>query len=191
MNAFTVTGLATAALLERSLSYALGCVNEVTPADLANPTPCAQWDLRALLWHVSDSLSALIEGGAYGSIQLGVPANSPDPLAQFRGRAAAVLGAWSDPAMQRPIKLGDAALPPAVVASVGALEIAVHGWDIARSRRAPRPIPESLAADLLPLGPPLIGAAGRTAMFAPAVRVPDTASAGDRLLALVGRQPHG
>jgi uncharacterized protein (TIGR03086 family) len=184
-----VTSHATAALLERSLAYALGCVSKVTRADLANPTPCAGWDLRALLGHVSDSLNALMEAGAFGGIRLHASSDSPDPLRELCGRATAVLGAWSGPALPRPIGIGDAALPPAVVASVGALEIAVHGWDIAQSCRAPRPIPESLAADLLPLGSPLIGAAGREAMFGPAARVPGTASAGDRLVALFGRQP--
>lgn len=189
MTISPVTGHATAALLERSLAYALGCVSKVTPADLANPTPCTRWDLRALLGHVSDSLNALMEGGAYGDIRLHTSADSLDPLRELRGRVTAVLGAWSGPALPQLIGVGEAALPPGVVASVGALEIAVHGWDIAQSCRAPRPIPESLAADLLPLGPPLIGAAGRAAMFAPAAWVPDTASAGDRLVALFGRRP--
>jgi hypothetical protein len=130
-----------------------------------------------------------MEAGAPGGIRLAVPPDGLDPLAEFRGRAAAALGTWSGMATRRTIGVGDAALPPAIVAGVGALEIAVHGWDIARTRRDPRPIPESLAVDLLPLGAPLIAAAGRAPMFAPAVAVPGSVRAGDRLLAMLGRDP--
>ena len=35
------------ALLERAMGYTLGSLVLVTPDDMANPTPCAAWDLRA------------------------------------------------------------------------------------------------------------------------------------------------
>ncbi|MFL6075202.1 MAG: TIGR03086 family metal-binding protein [Mycobacteriales bacterium] len=175
------------ALLERSISYALDRVREVAPADLTNPTPCPDWDLRALLRHTGDSLAALIEGGARGRIGLDVPVS--DPSLEVRGRAAAVLAAWSRPVTWRAIAIGDAALPPAVVAVAGALEIAVHGWDIAQACGRPRPIPAALAADLLPLCPLLVTGPGRAPMFGPAVPVPDGSGPSDRLVALLGRRP--
>lgn len=189
MSSVEFTGHTAAALLERSISYALGRVGEVRPEQLADPTPCAHWDLRALLWHAADSLSMLIEGGAHGRIGLRPPADGADPLLAFRDRAAAVVGAWSRPASRRTVRIGDAVLPSAVVASAGALEIAVHGWDIAQTCRGTPAIPESLASELLALCPWLIATAGRTPMFAPAVPVPDKARAGDRLVALLGRDP--
>lgn len=189
MSAAEPTGRAAAALLERSISYALGRVSEVRPEQLANPTPCAYWDLRALLWHAADSLSMLIEAGAHSRIGLSAPADGSDPLSEFRDRAAAVLGAWSRPAPRRAVAIGAAALPSVLVASAGAVEIAVHGWDIAQSCRSAHPIPEALACDLLALCPRLIATAGRAPMFASAVPVPDAARAGDRLVALLGRDP--
>ena len=48
-------------LLERALSYALGSLHLVTPSVLPSRTPCPQWDLRALLRHLNDSLLALHE----------------------------------------------------------------------------------------------------------------------------------
>ena len=83
----------------------------------------------------------------------------------------------------------------------GAVEIAVHGWDVsaARSRAArsradwggagggARPIPPALATRMLRLGPLLV--AGREGLFALPVEVPAQASPGDRLVGYLGRRP--
>jgi uncharacterized protein (TIGR03086 family) len=186
-----LNGTAMVALLERSISYALGSVHDVTLDDLGSPTPCADWDLHALLRHTGDSLGALMEGGVSGRIGLATAAGTGgDPLLEFRARAGAVLGAWSRPVIERTIAIGDALLPPIVVAGAGAVEIAVHGWDIAQAVGRPRPIPEALATDLLGLCPLLVAEVGRAPMFAPAISVPDAAGASDRLVALLGRKPY-
>jgi uncharacterized protein (TIGR03086 family) len=190
MSAVGLTGDAMVALLERSISYALSCVHDVAPEDLTSPTPCPDWDLRALLRHTGDSLRALTEGGARGRIGLDVPAADSDPLPEFRSRAAAVLGAWSRPVVERTIAIGDATLPPVMVAGAGAIEIAVHGWDIAQACGRPRPVPEALAGGLLSLCPLLVAEVGRAPMFGPAVPVPDSSGSSDRLVALLGRRPY-
>src|SRR2546423_11208778 len=55
------------ALLERAINYLLGSLRPVTPEALARPTPCAGWDLRALLAHLDDSLGALTEAVEAGA----------------------------------------------------------------------------------------------------------------------------
>src|SRR6266511_4033250 len=49
------------ALLERATGYTLGSLHLVTPAAMERPTPCRDWDLRALLAHMDDALVALQE----------------------------------------------------------------------------------------------------------------------------------
>src|SRR5215207_8110277 len=44
-------------LLERAIGYLLGSLRLVTPAVVSNATPCRDWDVRALLCHVNDSLT--------------------------------------------------------------------------------------------------------------------------------------
>jgi uncharacterized protein (TIGR03086 family) len=76
-----------------------------------------------------------------------------------------------------------------VVAVAGALEMAVHGWDIAQACGRDLSIPAGLAERLLASCPLLVGAGDRHSRFAPAVPVPRSAGPGDRLVALLGRQP--
>ena len=51
-----------ARLLEPSISYALGVALAVTPGLLSGPTPCGEWDLRMLLRHACESVTAFGEG---------------------------------------------------------------------------------------------------------------------------------
>jgi uncharacterized protein (TIGR03086 family) len=76
-----------------------------------------------------------------------------------------------------------------MVAAAGAIEIAVHGWDISAACGAHQPVPPRLAAALLPLAPLLIPRASRPGLFADPVPVPETACPGDRLVAFLGRRP--
>ncbi|MFE9436372.1 TIGR03086 family metal-binding protein [Streptomyces sp. NPDC006640] len=180
-------------LLERSLAYALGGVAAVPRADLGRPTPCAEWDLGELLQHLDDSLDALHEGVAEGRVGLCPAVPAADPVCAFRARAGALLGAWAavsavSAAPPAPA-VGDRCLDLGLLAAVGALEIAVHGWDVTQACGRPRPIPAALAADLLPLAPVVVADADRGVRFADPVAVPAGAGPGDVLLAFLGRGP--
>ena len=85
--------------------------------------------------------------------------------------------------------IGDRWLPASMTAVAGALEITVHGWDIAASCGKPRPVPPGLAAVLLPVAPLLVTPATRRGLFADPVRLPGRPVPGDQLVAFLGRQP--
>ena len=87
------------------------------------------------------------------------------------------------------ILIGGHWLPRDIAAGAGALEVAVHGWDIALACGRPEPIPVPLAARLLQLSPLLVPAAGRAPLFAEPVPVPAAACPSDRLAAFLGRPP--
>lgn len=186
------------ALLERALCYALGQLHAVTSADLARPTPCSEWDLRGLLLHMDNSLIALQEGldlawigpeasgeaePAYG------PADSAISLVgRLRGHASRMLGALAE-AGGGLVWVGGLPVPMGIVTSAGAVDVAVHGWDVARACGRAQPIPERLATEMLEISPLLVTCADRPALFAPPVPVPHLASASDRLVAYLGRDP--
>jgi uncharacterized protein (TIGR03086 family) len=178
-------------LLEQAVGYALATATLATPRLLPQPTPCAGWDLRTLVLHVGDSLGVLAEAMRAGQVGPGpAPGGEPDPVAHLRRRARALLGtcATAD-AGERRVAIGDRELTVNVAAAAGAIEIAVHGWDISAACGARRPVPPGLAAALLPLAPLLIPRATRPGLFADPVPVPEPACPGDRLVAFLGRRP--
>ena len=179
-----------AALLERAVGYTRGCLSLVAGADPSAPTPCARWDLRALLTHMDDSLAALTDAAEIGYVDL-VPAPAGDPallVDPLRVRACALLAAWSQPG-PGDVTVADRVLPADLLAAAGALEVAVHGSDVARACGAHRPLPTALARDLLDLLPLLVDDADRPHRFADPLDVPPHADAGTRLLAALGRPP--
>jgi uncharacterized protein (TIGR03086 family) len=183
-----------ARLLEPSISYALGVVPAVTPELLSRPTPCRGWDLRMLLRHACESLTAFGEGIETGRVGLDPAAEdgdlAADPARAFRDRAGQLLDAWTTPGHQRQvIEIADCPLAANVMAAAAALEVAVHGWDISRACGQCQPIPRALATSLLAIAPVLVPRAGRHPLFAAPVTVPATACPSDQLAAFLGRAP--
>ena len=183
-----------AGLLESAIGYALGTVQAVTPDLLSRPTPCRGWDLRMLLRHACESLAALGEGVDAGRVGLrpcaGDDDAAADPARAFRERAGLLLGAWTSAGRQhRSIAIADRCLTPDIVAATGAIEIAVHGWDVSRACGHREPIPPALAADLLAVAVLLVPGDGRHPLFAAPVPVTATADPSDRLTAFLGRAP--
>ncbi len=184
------------ALLGEAISYAGRSVLDVTPALLARPTPCWGWDLGMLLEHVGESLAALRDAAVTGQVALApaAPDRAPaaDPARTFRDQAVLLLTARAAAGgRHQVIDVGDLPLPAIAVDGAGAIEIAVHGWDIAQSCGRNRPIPDALAASLLAIAPLLIPETGRDPLFGPPVTAPAGAGPGDRLVAYLGRNPCG
>jgi uncharacterized protein (TIGR03086 family) len=189
----TAASIGGIALLERAINYTLGSLQIVTPETLSHPTPCRDWDLRALLGHLNDSLLALSEAvdlghvDADGSVGDGDPPG--DPVAGLRNRARQLLGAWTAADRRHLVSVAGSPLTAGIVTGTGAVEVAIHGWDVARACGWHRPIPPSLAEELLELSPLLVTDADRPVRFARPVDVPPLAGPGDRLIAFLGRRP--
>jgi uncharacterized protein (TIGR03086 family) len=188
----------TETLLLQAIRYALGTVANVAPRALARPTPCAEWDLAELLRHVNDSLTALHEVITTRTIGLDptehttehttVPAS--DPIDTFRERASDLLAAAATLGQHdRLIAIADRCATESVVAAVGTVELAVHGWDVATACGIDQPIPPGLASGVLEIVPLVVTDAIRVTRFAPPVTVSVPATPSDRLVALLGRCP--
>jgi uncharacterized protein (TIGR03086 family) len=201
MSAASASGAV--ALLAGAIRYALGVCALIGPGDMALPTPCADWDLSALLAHLGASMADLEEALRTGQLALNVPpppdlpagrlAGLPgdqagDLVEALRDRAAELLcAAYGFGGAGPLVAVGGLPMPAGLVACAGAVEIAVHGWDVAVARGGDCPIPPLLAGRLLRLSPFLM--AGREGLFAGPVEVPAQASPCDKLVGYLGRDP--
>jgi uncharacterized protein (TIGR03086 family) len=181
-------------LLRCAVRYALTAAGSAGSARLAAPTPCAGWDLGVLLAHVADSMGVLSGAIAGGPVAPGLPSRGgppgDDPVVMLHCRAAGLLAACAGAGPdERLVVIGDRWLPASMTAVAGALEITVHGWDIAAACGSRRAVPPGLAAVLLPVAPLLVTPATRRGLFADPVRVPGRPGPGDQLVAFLGRQP--
>jgi len=178
-------------LLAGAIGYMLGVCALVGPGDMALPTPCADWDLGMLLAHLSDSMADLEAAIRTGCLDLGRPPDRPagDPVETLRDGAAQLLcAAYAYDSPERFVSVGGLPMPAGLVACTGAVEIAVHGWDVSAALDGGvRPIPAVLATRLLRLGPLLV--TGREGLFAGPVGVPAQAGPGDQLVGYLGRRP--
>jgi uncharacterized protein (TIGR03086 family) len=172
-------------LLERSLAYTRAALVTVEPRHLCLPTPCDLWRLGDLLAHMEDALDAFGEG-AGGAID--VHSRAPAPVARriatLQEKACALLGAWM--AARSPYAdVGGHRVAVDTIARLAAVEITVHGWDVGRTTGHATPVPEALAAALLPAAAAL--ALEHPGGFRAPLPLPDDASHGERLLAVLGR----
>jgi uncharacterized protein (TIGR03086 family) len=196
-----------AGLLAGAISYALGVCALVGPGDMTLPTPCAEWDLAMLLAHLSASMADLETAIRTGTLDLERPPDNAagDPVETLRDQAAQLLCAvYGYDGAMRFVAVAGLPVPAGLVACTGAVEIAVHGWDVSAARGGAGragvrpvnpieptcpipPIPAVLATRMLRLCP-LVGA-GREGLFAGPVEVPAQASPGNRLVGFLGRDP--
>ena len=181
-------------LLASAISYALGACVQVAPREMTLPTPCTDWDLEALLAHLAASMADLEAVLRTGHLDL--EADDPatpepddgDPVELLRDRAANLLFAcYAHHGPDRFVLVGGLPLPAEIVTCTGAVEIAVHGWDVRAARGRGDPIPPALATRMLRLSPLLV--TGRDGLFGTPVQVPAQASPGDQLVAYLGRHP--
>jgi len=181
----------------------------VAPGEMTQPTPCPDWDLAALLAHLAASMSDLESAIRTGHLDLapnepqrpnnprrpdepGNPAapglDGSDPVEVLRDQAANLLiSCYVHHSPDHFVLVGGLPLPAGIVACTGAVEIAVHGWDVSAARGRHGEIPPGLAIRMLGLCPLLV--ASRAGLFAPPVEVSPQASPGDRLVGYLGRHP--
>jgi uncharacterized protein (TIGR03086 family) len=148
--------------------------------DWTKSTPCDGWTVRELVDH------AMFWQGRGG----GVFGADVGPDADWSALKPALAAALADPANLEGVAEQLGGTPKQAVAGLITADLLVHSWDLARSIGADTTLPEAAVASTL-MGlqrmPEQMLRSER--MFGPAVEVADDASAQDKLIAFVGRQP--
>lgn len=159
-----------------------------------DPTPCTEWDVRALVDHlVVEQLWAplLLDGATIADVgdrfdgdQLG-----DDPVAAWESAAAAAREAFAAPgALRRSVELSYGHRPADGYCQEMTMDLTVHAWDLARGIGADERLDEELVREVLGFIEPQVEELTGTGLFAPPVAVGEDTDAQTRLLALLGRR---
>lgn len=166
------------------------------PEELAGRTPCADYDVRALLGHVVAVLHKLARAGRGGDARDvpdvidGVPDDDwADAFAHGRSELERV---WADDEkLDRTVTVPWATLPGRTAIEAYTHEFTVHSWDIAHATGRLADLDPELAERALEgfsaFAPP--EARSEQGPFSPVVPAPDGADAYTRLAAYMGRRP--
>jgi uncharacterized protein (TIGR03086 family) len=191
-------------LHQRSVAGLRPVLDRISPADLDRPTPCAGWDLRALLEHMTGQdhgFAAAVRAARTGG-EVDVSAFAPRPLGPSPAATVAtgldeVVAAFADGA-ESPVLLPEfgARLPLPIVAGMHLVDTLVHGWDVAAALGVQAgygaELDTEVVAAALAMAEQVPDDTAREAPGAPfghALTAPADADPWTRTLTLLGRDP--
>ncbi|MBT8200452.1 MAG: TIGR03086 family protein [Acidimicrobiia bacterium] len=125
-----------AEMIERAAAHAEDVVKGIGPSQLDLPTPCKDWDVRALGNHLTGFL-AFSAGAARRSEPEGgrdAPdfAGSDNWSEMFSEMASDLAAAWkADGALEGQTQFGEDMMDATAAASVTIEELVIHAWDLA------------------------------------------------------------
>ena len=174
-------------LVKDAVSPTIAIVRGIRPDQLTNPTPCAEFDVHALLDHLRRYGPALEAAAARVA-----DAPTAEPAPDLETQLARIAAAWSDPdAWLGETSMGGAPIPAAMFGGMVVTEVVVHGWDLAQATGQPA----TWSSEVLGyVHDELVKTAdlGREmGLYGPPVPVPDDAPLLDRVVAMTGRTPTG
>ena len=184
------------ALMTGAAAETTRVIGHVQSAQLHQPTPCTDWDLRTLLNHTILWTAYSAEQRAYGQSVAEDLMNkdfAADPgfAKDYQVQAARAVKAWSDPqawAGDRGVMGNDT--PAQDIAAMLIAEMVLHSWDIAEATGQEYHCSKELAEAVLETVEANAEMFRQYQGFGAIVPVPDDADAFDRALSLSGRDPN-
>jgi len=165
-----------------------GLVDNTT--DWGAPAPVAGWAARDVVDHLVTWLPGFLAGD--GVVLPQGPSVDDDPVAAWHHHAEAVQAVLDDPATaERSFAnphVGELPLADAIDRFY-TTDVFMHAWDLARASGQPVALDEHECAAMLEGMLPLDDLLRSSGQYGPRVPVPDDASAMDRLVGFIGRDP--
>lgn len=183
-------------LFFRAADQVQRAVSGVRATQLAQPTPCAEFDVRALLGHLLSVFRRVgwVAGGGDGSEVPHVTTGIGDddwPGAFLEARARLEQNLADDAVLDTMLTFPFGTMPGAAALRMFTGELAMHGWDLVTATGQSMPLDPDLgmfafaaAREGIPAEP-----RGGDMPFAPVVSVSDDADVYDQLAGWLGRDP--
>ncbi|MEU9173703.1 TIGR03086 family metal-binding protein [Streptomyces sp. NPDC048420] len=181
-------------LLGMARERAVPVVRGIPDSALGAATPCAEYDVKALVNHVFQVVVQFQRLAAKEPSEFGAAA--PDRVAEgadWRERLVAETGrlvaAWSVPGAEEGVT-GAMGMPARLVGGMALLDLTVHVWDLARATgQEYGEVEGAVVAELAGAVAELEPTARKMGVFGEPVGVGEGASAFERLLGRTGRDP--
>ena len=181
---------------QRAMAQTGIIVAAVQPGQLTLPTPCTEYDVRALLSHIVGGLNRIAIMGEGGDALAVVPRADGVPdsgwPAAYAAARARVTAAWADDArLDALVEVPWGKVPGRIAVSGYVQEILAHGWDLARATGQPTELDPELASWVLAVAQRILPPEprGGEIPFGPVVPVPPDAGVYAQLAGWLGRQP--
>ncbi|NSC20307.1 TIGR03086 family protein [Streptomyces albus subsp. chlorinus] len=166
-------------------------VRGVEDGQLTLPTPCAEYDVRALLNHLFHVVVGFQALAARGQADF---STTPDYLQgdwrdRFGEETVKLVEAWSAPDALEGVSQG-MGLPQRTVAHMVMGDLVVHGWDLARATGQDYRPDQAALGEVRPAFQEMAPMARKAGAFGEEVPVASDATPFEKLLAGTGRDPH-
>jgi uncharacterized protein (TIGR03086 family) len=182
------------ALHDRALDALGTTIEKIDVAQLGDPTPCSEFDVRALLNHVIGGnlrFVAIAQGEPGASVPATGDFVTDDPVMPYRESAAALSKAWSDPAvLERTVQMPFGDFPGEFALGIHIVETVVHTWDLSKATGQPTELDPELCEAAWERTKDIDDSfRGPGRPFGQPVAAPPDATPTERLVAWLGRQP--
>jgi uncharacterized protein (TIGR03086 family) len=179
--------------LNQALQSTLAILTKVRSDDLAAPTPCVSWDVRALVNHFVGTARYWAAAIAGEDAAADADYAAGDFVAAYEESIRIAVAAFAaEGALDKTVRLPFGEFPGVVLRDLAAMEQFTHGWDLARAIGYCADLDPELAAGLLSQARLAITNSYRgpdgEAFFGPAVEAPAGAGPADQLAAFLGRR---
>lgn len=184
------------ATMERVLDSANEVVAGVRPDQLANPTPCTEWNVRAVINHVTGGATMFAECIEQGSVPdarlgelMGGDNLGDDVQGRYRAASDRARATFAMPgAMEKMVKLPFGEMPAGIALNIAIMDVMTHAVDIAQAT-GQRIEDEEILNIALEVGRQLITDDFRApGVFDPEQPAPPEGTPAERLLAFAGRK---
>jgi uncharacterized protein (TIGR03086 family) len=183
-------------MLARVVDSTNGVLDNITPAQLSNPTLCTEWTVKDLINHMVGGSTMFAISAEQGSVPddvlgrlVGGDNVGDDPKGAWAASSTRAMAAFEPPgAMEKIVSLPFGQMPAGVALNIAIFDVATHAVDLARATGQHVDDTELLLGALA-MGRQMVGPELRVpGVFGAEQAVPADASPEDQLLAFAGRK---